>query len=161
MYSAHGGAATGSTHSSHHLESPTKKWLSSNSASLYSLLTRESLIAIRSPLLLHSNNSLPLKCILWSHIPLFGSQSETFFFLSSRVRGDRARAFWFRPRIRAAVTYSCQEHFSDPKRPIGKWSNFNPPFWEFSRKAGHARSRPYIRGIRQQQQRLTTLCISS
>jgi hypothetical protein len=25
MYSAHGGAASGSTHSSHHLESPTKK----------------------------------------------------------------------------------------------------------------------------------------
>ena len=22
----------------------------------------------------------------------------------------------------------CQEHFSDPKGPIGKWSNFNPPF---------------------------------
>ena len=65
-----------------------------------------------------------------------------FFFLSSRVRGDRAWAFWFRPRIRAALIQGCQEHFSDPKRPIGKWSNFNPPFWEFSRKAGHARSRP-------------------
>ena len=63
-------------------------------------------------------------------------------FGSSRVRGDRAWAFWFRPRIRAAVNNSCQEHFSDPKCPIGKWSNFNPPFWEFSRKVGHARSRP-------------------
>jgi hypothetical protein len=48
--------------------------------------------------------------------------------------------FGFDPstRIRAALIQGCQEHFSDPKCPIGKWSNFNPPFWEFSRKAGHA-----------------------
>ena len=30
------------------------------------------------------------------------------------------------PSLRAA-----REHFSDPKGPIGKWSNFNPLFWEF------------------------------
>ena len=40
---------------------------------------------------------------------------------------SRAWAFWFRPRIRAALIQGCQEHFSDPKCPIGKWSNFNPP----------------------------------
>ena len=43
-------------------------------------------------------------------------------------RGDRAWAFWFRPRIRAALIQGCQEHFSDRKCPIGKWPNFNLPF---------------------------------
>ena len=82
--------------------------------------------------------------------------------MRSRVRGDRAWAFWFRPRIRAALIEGnwkletaelfvlceavfllfmsaiegCQEHFSDPKGPIGKWSNFDPPLWNFSRSAG-------------------------